>query len=94
MTEVTIDPSKKVLSVEVKSMSMHAIGFDIVVYDTDKTTKLEILDGTTKEKSTWKQNLAKEASFYIIAVPTPISVVIYSPPPYYNIEKCISIMSL
>jgi hypothetical protein len=48
MKDISIDPSKSQLEVMIESQSLHALGFEITVLDSDKNTALEEATGDTK----------------------------------------------
>ena len=56
MAEINIDTTKNDLKVRVESQSMHALGFDITVYNEDGT-ELEHLEGSTAKDSVWQKTL-------------------------------------
>jgi hypothetical protein len=49
MTEIFVDPSKTNISFDVVPQSLHVIGFEVVVIDTDQNTVLERYDGQTSK---------------------------------------------
>jgi len=61
MAEIIIDPTKNTISVEVESQSIHALGFDITVYDADDNF-LEDLEGSTEDEPVWKKPLKLKPS--------------------------------
>lgn len=65
MTEITIDPAKRTLSMEVKSESLHALGFEIIVFNTDGNSYIEGYEGSTASDSIWSAVFKREAEFYI-----------------------------
>jgi hypothetical protein len=56
MEKVVINSVNHTISVEVISQSMHALGFDIVVCDTDDNN-IEELKGDTEASATWRKDL-------------------------------------
>lgn len=48
MKDIFIDPSKSQLGITVESQSLHALGFEITVVDSDKNTVIEKTTGDTK----------------------------------------------
>ncbi|MDR3705237.1 MAG: hypothetical protein P4L28_04955 [Paludibacteraceae bacterium] len=48
MKDLFIDPSKSQLEVRIESQSLHALGFEITVVDSDKNTVIEKTKGDTK----------------------------------------------
>lgn len=65
MTEITIDAAKPTLNMRVKSQSLHALGFEIIVFNADGNTDIERYEGSTLSGSTWSTVFKKEAGFYI-----------------------------
>ncbi len=51
MTQVFIDPTKTTIAIQVLSQSLHAIGFNITVFQSDGNTVKEEHSGTTQNNN-------------------------------------------
>jgi hypothetical protein len=57
MTEIPINQSKTKIAIKVTSQSLHALGFEITVYDSDRKTVIEQFTGDTKTNETFIKTL-------------------------------------
>ena len=63
MTQITLDPAKSNIAVQVTSQSLHALGFEITVFAADGTTVTEQFTGDTKINP-FKKSLVNPSSEY------------------------------
>ncbi|NCO53839.1 MAG: hypothetical protein COZ21_09925 [Bacteroidetes bacterium CG_4_10_14_3_um_filter_31_20] len=64
MTEISIDPSKTKIAVQVTSQSLHALGFEITVFASDGNIVIEQFNGSTASNKSFVQTLKKKPSEY------------------------------
>lgn len=65
MTEIKINPAKQSISIEVKSESLQALDFKIVVYESDGSTIIEEFKGDTKFETSYFKQLKMKPNDYI-----------------------------
>jgi hypothetical protein len=57
MTEINIDPTKEYIEVQITSQSLHALGFEVIVYAPDGSTVIEKFTGDTRVNNPFTQTL-------------------------------------
>src|SRR6476620_9279079 len=64
MTQIFIDPNKTIISVQVTSQSLHALGFEITVFASDGNTITEQTTGDTNKENPCEITLQNAPSLY------------------------------
>jgi len=64
MTDIFIDPTKSSITIKVTSKSLHAVGFEITVFDSDGSTVMEQFTGNTQNTNPYVKTLQQSPSSY------------------------------